>query len=707
MRTRSVFLCLLPGVLVAQDLPYSSGSTGADGPFAPVQRSGPNFRVGAACAYDEARGRIVVFGGYNYLSGNQTQMVTETHTYASGAWSLQSPATVPPARHGHAMAWDATRQEVVTYGGQNLSGYGNPPAGQTLTWNGSNWTVKSPSATPGSLAHHAMAWDGVRQEVILHGGYTGSAASAATWGWNGVTWANKAPAATPGTIYHHAMAWDPVRQEIVLFGGYRPAPTGPINETWVWNGTTWIQRTPPVSPSPRYSHSMAWDAVRQEMVLHGGYSGSVYLDETWVWNGTTWTQKSPVHTPGARTETVMCWHPGEQKVMLTAGYDRDFMAREDTWMWNGMDWEFGAGSELIVDMRDKPNGVWNHTSINVPQGLTVRFRRNAANTPVTWLATEDVVISGTVNLDGRPGYGLPNLPGNQPSGGPGGYDGGLGGNRVELYNTYAGTPGGGPGGGAPGIANRSGGGGGTHQGIYGNAYLIPLTGGSGGGGSAAYDTSTGVNGGGGGGAILIASSRDITVNGTIRANGGDRFLTPGSTYSGFGAGGGIKLVCDRLHGTGSIQARRYDGTILTNVGGYVRLESYLRPFDIGGTVSAGNRSNAAPVMGINYNAVPSLVISQVKGTNVVQPPSGSFVTPDVVFSEAGPVSIVVTAANIPDGTPVTMRINTASGTISLPAGADPPVTLAGGTATFSATVPAGHGTIQAFASFNVNPVSSP
>jgi hypothetical protein len=93
----------------------------------------------------------------------------------------------------------------------------------------------------------------------------------------------------------------------------------------------------------------------------------------------------------------------------------------------------------------------------------------------------------------------------------------------------------------------------------------------------------------------------------------------------------------------------------------------------------------------------------VKGVNVVQPPTGSFQSPDVVFSEPGPVTITVTAANIPDGTPVTARIVTASNTINLPAAADPPVTLAAGTANFTTTVPAGHGTIQAFATFNINP----
>src|SRR2546426_1003989 len=34
-----------------------------------------------------------------------------------------------------------------------------------------------------------------------------------------------------------------------------------------------------------------------------------------------------------------------------------------------------------------PNGVFNFTTINIPSGVTVRFTRNATNTPVTMLAS--------------------------------------------------------------------------------------------------------------------------------------------------------------------------------------------------------------------------------------------------------------------------------------------------------------------------------
>src|SRR5262245_14003597 len=41
-----------------------------------------------------------------------------------------------------------------------------------------------------------------------------------------------------------------------------------------------------------------------------------------------------------------------------------------------------------------PGGVFNFTTINIPAGATVRFTRNASNTPVTMLASGNVTIGG-------------------------------------------------------------------------------------------------------------------------------------------------------------------------------------------------------------------------------------------------------------------------------------------------------------------------
>jgi hypothetical protein len=64
----------------------------------------------------------------------------------------------------------------------------------------------------------------------------------------------------------------------------------------------------------------------------------------------------------------------------------------------------------------------------------------------------------------------------------------------------------------------------------------------------------------------------------------------------------------------------------------------------------------------------------------------------VVFSNSNAVTIVVSGVGIPDGTPVSLRITTASSVIT--AG---PQNLAGGTVSFALSIPKGLGTGQATA----------
>ncbi|MGH7754062.1 MAG: hypothetical protein ACREN5_14745 [Gemmatimonadales bacterium] len=75
--------------------------------------------------------------------------------------------------------------------------------------------------------------------------------------------------------------------------------------------------------------------------------------------------------------------------------------------------------------------------------MTVTYTKNAANTPVTMLATSDVTIAGTIRLDGSTGGFGVNSAG---AGGPGGFPGGNG----ALASGGGGSAGQGPGGGEPG-----------------------------------------------------------------------------------------------------------------------------------------------------------------------------------------------------------------------------------------------------------------
>ncbi len=212
-------------------------------------------------------------------------------------------------------------------------------------------------------------------------------------------------------------------------------------------------------------------------------------------------------------------------------------------------------------------GRMEFSTITIPNGVILKFRRNQMNDPVHLLAKGDVTVAGTIDVSGATGTDA-----SGGAGGPGGYDGGAPG--------FLATPGDGhgPGGGKatagdqayirraashaalPTSAGRTGGGA-----VYGNASCFPLIGGSGGAGA---DDRGG--GGGGGGAILIGSETTLTVSGAINARGGSY----ANTSAGAGAGGCIRLVAKKVVLTsGSLDVRFSTDSYSP---GYIRIDSIFR-----------------------------------------------------------------------------------------------------------------------------------
>jgi hypothetical protein len=209
-----------------------------------------------------------------------------------------------------------------------------------------------------------------------------------------------------------------------------------------------------------------------------------------------------------------------------------------------------AETDLTVDL--PPDGRLQYTTVTINAGRTMRFKRNALNTPVYLLAQGDVTVNGVIDVSGSQAPGSPPIGG---AGGPGGFDGGKPGFGAEVPPGDGYGPGGG-GAGITGGGGESAGGGGYGQGgsgassnfkgsSYGSPLLIPPIGGSGGGGDTG---SPGAGGGGGGGGILIASNTKIRIAGAVQAQGG---IWRGTSHNG-GSGGAIRLLAPRVEGQGQV-----------------------------------------------------------------------------------------------------------------------------------------------------------
>ena len=61
----------------------------------------------------------------------------------------------------------------------------------------------------------------------------------------------------------------------------------------------------------------------------------------------------------------------------------------------------GALSPTVnTEIQLPESGILNYTTVNIPAGVTVKFKKNTANTPVFILASGNVTIAGTVDIRG-------------------------------------------------------------------------------------------------------------------------------------------------------------------------------------------------------------------------------------------------------------------------------------------------------------------
>jgi hypothetical protein len=407
----------------------------------------------------------------------------------------------------------------------------------------------------------------------------------------------------------------------------------------------------------------------------------------------------------------------------------------------------GAFSPTVnTELQIPESGVFNFTTVNIPTGVTVTFRKNTSNTPVVMLASGNVTVAGTVNVSGgnatnsgAAGDGNIGDDGMPGVGGPGGYDGGRGGLPGKLnggsglgpggggggskfttgYWTSSGDVGGGGGGGfsaaggtAPGPTSATGIGGP----VYGSSQLLPLIGGSGGGGGAGGTAFAGAGGGGGGGAILIASSGAVSITGSLLADGGTTGTSAGDSRGASGgsaSGGAIRVVATAISGNGTISAKAstvssssssgstgspayYVGYGADGAPGRIRFEAE--------TFTRTAASNPVHTFGspssVFVAGMPTLRIASVAGVAAPANPTGNA---DITLpsSTPNPVTVAFATTGVPVGNTVSLRVTPAYGnTVTV---VSPAITgsTSAGTASVSATLPSGPSVLSASTTYTI------
>jgi hypothetical protein len=276
-------------------------------------------------AYDSAHGMTVLFGGY-YNEGAGDVRLADTWEWDGTTWMERTPTSHPTARHSPVMAYDSARHRVVLFGG-----YDGVWDHETWEWDGATWTQRA-TAGP-TLLYTALAYDSSRGRCVLFGGRHNETSDCSdTWEWDGNEWTHRATDG-PDAREGHALAYDYARGRVMAFGGYSMAQGTCLGDTWDWDGSAWSEATT-TGPSNRSNVALAAASVWNKVLLFGGWDGAANCADTWEWNGTVWTQHQPVDYPSARRGHAMVYDSARRRVVLFGGHDGTYVG--DTWVYRGL-----------------------------------------------------------------------------------------------------------------------------------------------------------------------------------------------------------------------------------------------------------------------------------------------------------------------------------------------------------------------------------
>ena len=221
-----------------------------------------------------------------------------------------------------------------------------PLTAQAVTWS------QVATTGPTARAEASMAYDSQRNRMVLFGGILPPPTGVVndTYEWDGSSWSLIAPPTSAPASLSQPMAYDSQRGVSVLYGGGFTAQA----DTWEYNGVTWTERAT-TGPSPRGAFSMSYDSQRGVMVLFGGISNlnGDLLAETWEWDGVVWSQRLSVNEPEVRGGHTSAYDSARGVTVLFGGFggidpvQNIIILYDDTWEWDGSDWtqvSAGGGS---------------------------------------------------------------------------------------------------------------------------------------------------------------------------------------------------------------------------------------------------------------------------------------------------------------------------------------------------------------------------
>ena len=267
-------------------------------------------------------------------------------------------AANPSPRNYTRMVFDPQSGETILFGGTGPFDLGTQRAydsNETWAFTGARWVQRYPAHTPSARAAQGMAYDSARGRIVLFGGraQVGTAAGEIrtlrdTWIYDNGDWTELAPPVAPSARQLGAMAYDSVRDRMVLYGGFDVEADGLTaiqkNDTWEFDGATWTQVG---DESVKVSRpTMAFDAARNQMIMLGIDAESKTVMYRFDVPTKTWVKLTPEKLLDCASDSSMVYQSHNNTILSFGGLCASFVAK--TWEWNGTAW-----NEIKTDTVDR------------------------------------------------------------------------------------------------------------------------------------------------------------------------------------------------------------------------------------------------------------------------------------------------------------------------------------------------------------------
>jgi hypothetical protein len=284
----------------------------------------PSGRADSQMVYDAARDRMVLMGGSLSSNGPQTEELWE---FDNTQWSLRPQGGVATQPFGNMLVYDAPRAEVLNYVNSSL-----------LAWDGAVWSTRSTAGLPPNALGGQLFYEAAGQRVLLVNPTINYVRTSGIYAWQGQGWSQVGDVQPPASTQLVMVPIGNTTQILGVVPSSLSQSPDRTSSTWQFDGTNW-QRIQAGTPVGRSYAAMAYDSQRQRIVLQGGNQGFSTLYETRELDRKEWV----LATGGVSGGPLQCVHHGlvydEQRgVTVLFGGSQQLQSWTDEW--NGSSWVF-------------------------------------------------------------------------------------------------------------------------------------------------------------------------------------------------------------------------------------------------------------------------------------------------------------------------------------------------------------------------------